>query len=774
MQIPKTPCPSDVSRDDDAERQRAADEIRLQKTLLENQTEASPDGILTTSMDWTIRSFNRRLTDMWGIPGRLTVGTTVRGAMEQVLDQVEDPAGFVAMIESFAATQDRETRGEVRLRDGRTFALYSVPTHGDDGTYFGRVTFFRDVTDTKRAQDELQRLSHRSALILNSAGDGIIGLDPAGIVTFANPGAARMTGYAVDELIGRQLHGLLHHSRADGSPYPFDACPISRVLASGTPRWVTGDFYWRKDGTSFPVEYVGAPIPEGEAIVGVVITFKDISERRAVERMKDEFISVVSHELRTPLTSIRGSLGLLAGGLMGPLPTPAQHMLDIAVKNTDRLVNLINDILDIERIESGAVTMQRRDCDAADLMTQAGEVMQGLADKAGVTLSVTPLPTRLFADPDRIVQVLTNLLSNAIKFSYRGGSIWLDATREPDQIRFRVRDEGRGIPTDKLEKIFERFQQVDTSDAREKGGTGLGLAICRSIAHQHGGRIWAETGPATPAAGRGPGSTFFVTLPTVAAGLVGDEPLVLVCDDDAAIREAVQTLLEAHGYRAIAVASGEEAIARAAAEQPRVILLDLIMPGMNGWETVSILKERPATRDIPIVILSVLGPGDSASYGLPVVEWVTKPLNEASLVQALGHAVGESAPAPRALIVEDDADLAQVLIATFQRLGVETFHAQTGRDAISLSQRVTPSLLVLDLVLPDGDGFAVVDWLRRHDHLRQIPLIVYSARDLTGADRSRLKLGSTEFLTKGRLSSNEFEDRVIALLNSVVPRGTEG
>lgn len=759
---------------DVTERKRTEEQLLWQKTILEAQTEASNDGILMIRADCTILSFNRRFAELWGFPPRLRVGASLDDAIGEALQVVENPREFHALVQSILDQRDESSQATIALRDGRTFAVYSVPVKRSDGRYSGRVSFLRDITQQKRAQEALEQLSQRSALVLNSAGDGIIGLDVEGRVTFANPSAARMTGFKVEELLGQRFHDLVHHTHPDGTPYAFADCPAQRVIQTGSPRRVSGELFWRKDGTSFPVEYVSAPIPDDKTIVGTVVTFKDISERLAVERMKDEFISVVSHELRTPLTSIRGSLGLLASGLMGPLPERAQRMLEIAVKNTDRLVNLINDILDIERIESGKVTMQKRDCDAADLVAQAAELVQPLAEKAGVTLSVAPLAAPLFADPDRVIQVLTNLLGNAVKFSYPGGKIWLDAERRDDQIVFRVRDQGRGIPPDKLETIFERFQQVDTSDSREKGGTGLGLAICRSIAHQHGGRVWAETGREPLGPGLGPGSTFYFALPVVLGPerTICEAPSafgpILICDDDPGIRAVIRAILETRGYGVIPAATGRDAVALAVEHRPRAILLDLLMPGMNGWETMAALKARPETRAIPIIILSVFDPGEEESSRLPVARWLRKPVSEDSLFRALDEVVERATRAPRVLIVEDDQDLAQVLTAMFQRHGVETFQAQTGREAIALSQCASPDLLVLDLILPEGDGFGVVDWLRRQDRLRQVSLVVYSAKDLTEADRARLKLNTTEFLTKGRISPEEFEQRVIGLLNRIV------
>ncbi len=392
------------------------------------------------------------------------------------------------------------------------------------------VELRREINEREQAKASLERLSRQSGLILNSAGEGICGLNAQGKLTFINPAAARMLGYRVEELIvsiankdsdsypkyilsefphqsgERFMHVILNHSQPDGSPYPWEENPIYATLKTGAVQHITDDIFYRRNKTKFPVEYVSTPILEKSKIVGAVVIFKDITERQIIERMKNEFVSVVSHELRTPLTSIRSALGLLSKGSLNNQPAKSQRMMEIAFDNTNRLVRLINDILDIERINSGKVTMEKQHCNAGQLTIQAVDEMRAMAEKAEIKLALKPVEIQLWADPDRIVQTLTNLLSNAIKFSPANSTVSLSGKLQDSQILFQVKDRGRGIPEDKLETIFDRFQQVDASNSRNQGGTGLGLAICRSIVQQHGGNIWVESTLDR-------GSTFYFTLP---------------------------------------------------------------------------------------------------------------------------------------------------------------------------------------------------------------------------------------------------------------------
>jgi PAS domain S-box-containing protein len=421
-----------------------------------------------------------------------------------VLGVVVAAAGGLAVRRRLGKPVGNLLAGIERIKSGDL--NHRIPSQRRD-EFADIATSINGVIDQRqRVHQELELLKRRDELVLASVGEGILALDAEGRVTVANPAAAAMLGGNVDDLMGKHHTELANDpAHGDGSDSPSRQA-IDQTLAHGQVRYVESDVFWRNDGSSFAVEYLCTPILERGRSHGAVILFRDVTERRAVERMKEEFVSIVSHELRTPLTSIRGSLGLIASGMLGGVPERGQRMLDIAITNSDRLVRLINDILDVEKLDSGGVKMNLQPSNAADLMTQATETMRALANESGVSLAVTPAWAQLNVDPDRILQALTNLLSNAIKFSDWGGRVWMSAERRGDEIVFEVHDQGRGIPAHRLETIFERFQQVDASDAREKGGTGLGLSICRSIVEQHGGRIWAESTP-------GKGSTFRFSLP---------------------------------------------------------------------------------------------------------------------------------------------------------------------------------------------------------------------------------------------------------------------
>nr|WP_272955429.1 response regulator [Pedococcus badiiscoriae] len=525
----------------------------------------------------------------------------------------------------------------------------------------------------------------------------------------------------------------------------------------------------RPDGSVREVLGLGKAIrDEHGELVRLVGTVQDITDQRALERMKDDFVGVISHELRTPLTSIRGALGLIAGGAVGSLPPKAQRMADVALNSCQRLVRLVNDILDVEKMAAGKLEFDLVPLPATEIVESAIAEMRAMADQAGVTLAALPMDAVVMADRDRIAQALTNLISNAIKFSPAGGTVLVAAgpasegSQSGDLVQFTVTDQGTGIPADQLESVFDRFTQADASDTRAKGGTGLGLPICRGIIEAHGGRIWATSEP-------GQGATFAFTLP--AAPAPGEEagagPLpigaVLVCDDDPDVVEVLAAMLEANGYSTLRAHSGPEALALAADQAPSLVLIDLRMPGMSGWETIAELQANPATADIPIIILSALAPDDMA---VPAASsWLTKPIDQQALMASLRRALGAGATTS-VLIVEDDEDLAEVLQMFFTDHGVHARVAHTGAQALALSRQVPPDLLVLDLGLPDIDGYAVVEAMRREDRLRSLPLLVYTGSQLSPDDKRRLLLGETRFVTKSG-DSADFARKVISLLRKV-------
>jgi len=423
------------------------------------------------------------------IEGRGKLYSNGSGEVVRILGTVKD---INVRKQTEEALQTEKRNLELRVAE-RTAELLQINQH-----------LQHELDERQKIQADLQISQAQFAGILNIAEDAIISIDSQQQITLFNQGAEKIFGYPAQAVMGQPLDLLLpsrfiqahrqHVTEFKGSPV--------QARRMGERREIYGR---RKNGSEFPAEASISKLNVGQETVFTVF-LQDITERKQIDRMKDEFVSVVSHELRTPLTSIHGSLGMLASGLLKPDSDQGNRMLQIAVDSTDRLVRLINDILDIERIESGRVKMEKEFCQADDLITEALDTVQALADKAGVTLSVASVPLQIWTDPDQIVQTLTNLISNAIKFSPHGNTVWLTVQRQPDRILFTVKDQGRGIPADKLDSIFERFQQVDSSDSRNHEGTGLGLAICRSIVQQHDGEIWVESA-------LGQGSTFYFTIP---------------------------------------------------------------------------------------------------------------------------------------------------------------------------------------------------------------------------------------------------------------------
>ncbi|MDH4074716.1 MAG: ATP-binding protein [Acidimicrobiia bacterium] len=534
------------------------------------------------------------------------------------------------------------------------------------------MTRLEEVAYSLRQSEEI----HRS--VVTSMHEGICTHDIDGVVTTANPAAGRILGVPAEELLGRPLLDSPWRCLSeDGSPFDPAAHPV--VIASSTGERCT-DVVMAIDAPGRPLRWITVsahPLRRDdlETPWAVLSTFEDVTERRAVDQMKNEFVSVVSHELRTPLTSIRGALGLLASGVLGELPDRAGQMLDLAVSNTDRLVRLINDILDIERMESGKADLNRGQTDVSDLVVRTLDALRPMAEQAGVALRSDAEHVIAWLDADRVTQVLTNLVSNAIKFSPAGQEIVVHTAANDGVLRLAVIDHGRGVPLDKVDAIFERFQQVDASDSRDKGGTGLGLAICRSIMEQHGGSIWVEPTD-------GGGSTFLCELPmrscdtsvvrpvahtgTTGSGTVGprvvddaesssatgpwDEPLVVdvvLVEDDPSLAVVLVELLASYDMSSKTVRSLAEARHLLGRLTPNLMLVDLGLPDGDGTELIAWLLANGALASIPVLVYTArdLEEDDQRSVELQHAEIHTKGRTDPqALISRIAEHLGDRRP----------------------------------------------------------------------------------------------------------------------------------
>jgi len=687
-------------------------------------------GEVTPRVELALR---QKMTSGWAVPVR--VGNSV-----------------LAVLEFYSSYKLREDRD----------AMAAVET---------AATSLGQMLARSQERGRAEELYRQQEILLDSVADGICGVDSHGMVTFANPAAARLLGASPSSLTGKTVHDLIHGS-APENRLCGDDCPLRQMTQRHSASSGEENVF-REDGRAFPVEYALTPIQEHGHFSGSVLSFRDISQRNALDRLKDEFISTVSHELRTPLTSIRGALGLLSSGMLGDLSDKARNLLRIALTNSDRLVRLINDILDLERIQSGREPLSLKPVQLSEIVKQSIGDMQPVADSAGVRLLHDSTQVEIDADPYRLLQVLTNILSNAVKFSPPNSTVSIMLRPGATGVTLSVIDNGRGIPADKLEAIFGRFQQVDASDSRQKGGSGLGLAICRTIVLQHSGRIWAERNPVR-------GSTFRVFLPyhpvplELPAGPPDEEPgrgTILVACANADVRLQMSSMLSRHGYRIVESTTVEQTVT-AAHNGAEAILLDTSLDGMNGWEVLPLLRRLEPEAHIPVVLLSLdadrsqTDPTNELRAELQASTKTT--VAEEALLSALTNAICSPGEKARVLIVEDDRDFAGVIGEIFARESISVRMAHTLENAVDSCFTFRPHLLVLNIGMPDGDGFNVVDWLRQHESLARLPMAIYAGRNMSAAEQKQLVLGPTHFLSKARVQPQQLEALVLTMLRNPI------
>ena len=764
------------------------------------------------SVLWSVQEAEDRLqfAAAWGAPGRRSEGL-IQESMGESIGRGPDLPGRVwvqgkaiwaeTLIDTLASAP-ASARTQAALRHGlvsgwavpvkignRLIAILEFYTHQKIREDRETMATLETVTASlgqmlarSREQDRVEELHRTQEILLDTIEDGICASDRSGFTSLVNPAAGRLLGAMANALTGMGLHELLHGKMPGGC---LGDCVLQRAVARNASASAEITVY-RQDGSAFPAEFSLTPILDQGRFSGSVLSFRDISQRFALDRMKDEFVSTVSHELRTPLTSIRGALGLLSAGLLGNVSDKAANLLRIALSNSDRLVRLINDILDLERIQSGREPLNFRPTQINEIVRAAIDGMQPVADAAGIHLIHDGNDAQVASDADRLLQVITNLLSNAVKFSPQGSTVAITLREDPHGITLSVIDQGRGIPADKLDTIFDRFQQVDASDSRQKGGSGLGLAICRTIIKQHGGHIWAERNATL-------GSTFRVTLPYQPAPGVATPPAqsleldrgrILVADANPVTRMMVANQLRRQNYHVVEAGSVEETLAAvgagsAADEAARenatgvpgpglagieAILVDISLDGLNGWEILPRLRLEPAAAGVPIVLLSVDHPNPAIPLPTGADGWVAQSPDDETLLNELARVLSAPGENARILVVEDDIDLARVIGAVFAKDGIDVKLVHTRQAALDACLSFRPQLLVLDLSLPDGDGFNVVDWLRSHADFAHLPLVVYSAREIAPDEREQLQLGPTHFLTKARVQPQQLESLVLTML----------
>ena len=481
-------------------------------------------------------------------------------------------------------------------------------------------------------------------------------------------------------------------------------------------------------------------------------------ELQRASELKDRFLASVSHELRTPMTVILGFTGALLRGGQGQLTPPQKESLERVQRNAKMLLRLINDVLDISRIEAGKMEVSPQKIEVASLLRQVEADFSEAASRKGLKLEtrVAPGLDSITSDPARVTQILSNLVGNALKFTDSGSITVVAEPRENEQWALLVTDTGIGIPEDEQDAVFEEFRQGEPEEHRGRGGTGLGLAISRKLVHALGGTISLESA-------RGKGSKFTIVLPrewkeqpapppaeTESASLAparGGQKSILVVDDDEGVRELLSFELKPHGVRILQASDGEEGVRVAEEEKPDAILLDVLMPRVDGWQVLRTLKENPETRDIPVVILSVV---ENRAFGvsLGAFDHLVKPVDRTALLLTLARA-GALATRGPILVVDDDPDVRKLLEHELVSAGYRVRSAAGGSEALEMLRGERPAAMLLDLAMPAPDGFEVLYRVRQDPALADLPVIVVTARELSRAEQAALERSTSRVLRKG-------------------------
>ncbi len=620
---------------------------------------------------------------------------------------------------------------------------------------------YRLITDqAQRLGDMLQEQAaeaYRIQTILSSITDGILVLDEKNNILMLNPSAEEMLGVKGASLADHPLRDIV--TATSEKERDFVLKFYTDLLIQNAKVKEPGEAVsFRVEGPRkvLDVSLVRAPVGRG-GTMGTIAVLRDITREAEIDRMKTEFISTVSHELRTPMTSIKGYIDLLYMGVAGPLSEQQKRFVTIIKNNADRLASLVSDILDISRIESGRVRLNFEPLSLKKVVEEVSLAFEHRIREKSLSYIVDipdDLPP-LWADKDRLTQILTNLISNACQYTPEGGSVTVTARAVGDVVQVDVRDTGIGIAPEDLPRVFDRFFRADHPVVRESPGTGLGLAITKAFVELHGGQIWVQSE-------LGKGSTFSFTIPVAVEEKAEEKPIevlpreerkgkILVVEDDRDVAELIRHSLEMEGYEVAVTFSGGDALWLARELKPDLITLDIRLGDMDGFELLERLKKDETTASIPVIIVSVVAEPEKG-FALGAADYITKPFEEERLIMSV-RSILEALDGGRLnkiLVVDDEPDVVSWLMDALTRYNFRVRGAYSGEEALRIVKEDPPHLILLDLKMPGIDGYEVLRRLRADETTRHIPVIVITASPVD-REKTRVKvlgLGAKRFLVK--------------------------
>jgi two-component system, chemotaxis family, CheB/CheR fusion protein len=620
----------------------ALEHARARLAQLSAIVESSDDAILGKTLDGVITSWNAGASRLYGYTADEAIGR--HASFLYPPGRKEEVDTVLQQVRAGRPIDRMETQ---RLRKDGSLVDVSVtfsPILGSSNAIVGVSGISRDITQLMRARQEIADREERIRLLLDSTAEAIYGIDLSGACIFCNAACAGLLGYGSPaSLIGRQMHPLIHHTKPDGSPYSPEQSPVFEAIRHREGAHVDDEMIWRADGTSFPAEYWSHPILRNNDVIGAVVTFLDVTERRKAEQeiqegvqRREQFLAMLSHELRNPLAAILSATRVLESA--GWSDAACHEAGQVVARQANHMSRLLDDLLDVARITRGQITLRTELVDLRDTARAAIEALVPfLAEHdTELKLDITDQPLPVVGDAARLQQIQANLLSNASKYSPHGSEVRFELGRRDGHATIRVADNGCGIEPEMLPRIFDLFVQGHQTLARSEGGLGIGLTLLKSLVELHHGRVEASSD------GPGRGSTFTVWLPLASDAAVdaGSEApprtavqTVVLVEDQADARRMMQMLLEAEGVRVFAAANGLEGVELIDRIRPDLALVDLGLPVMSGFELARRVRDKPQNAGIRLVALSGYGQDSDIQAALAAGfdEHLTKPTDPARL-----------------------------------------------------------------------------------------------------------------------------------------------